>query len=149
MGVVVPDLELAMSEFTELLGVQWSSPRQQVLPVWTPGETIDSDFRFAYSKSAGGSPLIELIEALPGTPWWRGNESGSVIHHIGFWVDDLEAKSDELEAGGAPIEATLRRAGSGPRLFTYNQLKHGPRIELVDSEHQEAMMAWIDRGAAW
>ena len=51
----------------------------------------------------------------------------------------------------APAEAALMDKDGKPNVFTYHQLAHGPRIELVDSARQTGMCAWTSdqRLARW
>ncbi|MFD8043093.1 VOC family protein [Streptomyces chartreusis] len=144
VGVVVADLDAAAAEFEQLLGVHWARPRQQTLRIRTQEGTITPQFRYTYSQGITGQPLIELIEAAEGTPWWPGAGVTSALHHIGFWADPLASTAARLSAAGAPVEAALLDHSGSPKVFTYHQLVHGPRVELVDPAQQEAMYAWIN-----
>ena len=48
-GVIVRDLDAAMSDLTEATGVRWRTPGQMVVPVWVRGEEREVDFRAVYS----------------------------------------------------------------------------------------------------
>ncbi len=139
VGIVVRDLDAAAEELTRLLGLDFARPRAESLRLRTAAGPADCTFRFTYSRGATG-PALELIEATPGSPWWPG-EGPAVpeIHHLGFWAPDFPERVAALEAGGAPVEVTVR-GGAQPRLFTYHRTVHGPRIELVDGARQAEIL---------
>ena len=80
--------------------------------------------RYAYSKVE--PTQLELIERVPNTVWDADPRS---FHHVGYWVADLIAASEQLEARGA------RRA---------NHLSQsGARVELVSDTFEAGLVAWI------
>src|SRR5262245_52762704 len=89
-GVRVPDLETAMAEIGDSLGVTWCEPQQREQRVWLPdaGETT-VPLRFTYS--AEGPQHIELLEGAPGSIWDGRAQPG--LHHIGVWCDDVAAET--------------------------------------------------------
>ncbi|WP_281689779.1 VOC family protein [Pseudonocardia thermophila] len=141
VGIVVADLDAAIDELVGLVGLDFERPRTESLRLRTASGTVDCTFRFTYSRSPAGVQAIELIEAPSGSPWWPGD--GPVvpaIHHLGFWAADFTERVAALADGGAPVEVTV--AGREPRLFTYHQTRHGPRIELVDRERKPDIDHW-------
>ncbi|HEY1704502.1 MAG TPA: VOC family protein [Trebonia sp.] len=144
VGVIVSDLDAAAAEFGELLGVSWAVPVREDLRVRTPAGGVRANVRFTYSRGGSGTPLIELIESLPGTPWWPGEGVTAVLHHIGFWTGSLGADAARLSASGAPAEVCLPGRDGTLKLFTYHQLAHGPRIELVDTARRPAVLEWVN-----
>lgn len=143
IGLIVADLEAAAAEFSALLGLEWAVPRERQLRVKTPDGDADVGFRFTYSRAADGAPMIELVQGWPDTPWWVAEGEPAVLHHIGFWSDDLAADAGRLEEAGARIEMQLVNRDGTPRLFTYQRLRSGPLIELVDVAHKPGTLAWI------
>jgi hypothetical protein len=146
-GIVVADLDATAAEFEELLGVSWASPRRESLRLWTPDGTITAPFRYTYSRSERGAPLIELIEAGPGTPWWPGDGVPARLHHVGFWADPLAGTAARLEASGARAEVVVRDSEGSPVVFAYQQLVHGPLVELVDGRLRSDVQRWLDEPA--
>jgi hypothetical protein len=147
-GVVVADLDAAASEFEDLLGVRWGLPKRESLRLWTPDGMITAPFRYTYSRSAHGAPLIELIEAGPGTPWWPGEGVRARLHHLGFWAEPLSGTAARLEASGAQVEVAVRDSGGRPAVFAYQKLVHGPLVELVDGRLRPEVQRWLDVEAA-
>ena len=127
-GIVVHDLEAAMADLTEATGVSWGSPGQMVVPVWC-GEERDVDFRAVYS--AGGPPLLELVQHVEGTLWTCKGDAA--IHHIGHWSDDVEATAKLLEGRGFECVAASKMGGDA-LVWTYHQRGSGPLIEHVSTE---------------
>ncbi|MFE6820877.1 VOC family protein, partial [Streptomyces sp. NPDC057690] len=61
-------------------------------------------------------PQIELLEAVPGTHLVP--PAGTGLHHIGYYVDDLEAATEALTALDIPLVRgeswTVRPPSHGP-----------------------------------
>jgi len=115
VGIVVPDLEAAMSDLAAQLGFEFVVVFDDDLEVREPADADRAiHLRIAYSPQR---PALELIEAAPGTPWAPDRVG---LHHLAFTVDDLSAES-ELLAVACPIEICGRDAGGNvPTTFTYH-----------------------------
>jgi hypothetical protein len=142
VGIAVAHLDVTMQQLSELLGVRWAASQRRDFRVRTREAEIDAAFRFTYSTPASGAALIELIEGPPGTPWWPGEGISAAFHHLGFWDADIESTVARLDAGGAPLEATVVDEDS-LRRFAYHQPSAGPRIELVDAARRPAFLSWL------
>ncbi|RDI64350.1 VOC family protein [Nocardia pseudobrasiliensis] len=124
VGIVVADLEAAMAEYSEHLGVEWRPP----VPVQSDLRTEDGSrlftSRMVYSRQ--GPPYMELLERRAGTPW---SEPG--LHHLGLWTPDVESESERLTEAGLPriISAADHSTGAP---FVYHQTADGVRLELID-----------------
>ena len=133
IGIVVDDLDEAQSELGDLLGYEWcplfAIETSVVLP---EGETM-VDLRFVYSKS---EPRVELIRAVPGTPWVAAPGSG--IHHAGYWSDDVAADGRRLDEYGYAEEAKGLLPDGAP-MWAYYRSPRGLRIELVSRQLQAGL----------
>jgi len=78
IGIVVDDLDAALEDLGSLFGYEWCPVFAIETPVVLPEGEIMADLRFVYSRTA---PRVELIRAMPGTPWIPAADSG--IHHAG------------------------------------------------------------------
>jgi len=140
-GIVVADLDATLEKLTALAGYQFADEYKGDNLVRTPdGESLVS-MRFAYSL--GPAPLIEVIQQCPGTVWMP--VPGSGLHHVGYWVDDVEAESAALEAAGLSLEV----AGVGPDgnpYWAYYSDGIGPRLELVSRAAKPMIDAWTTTG---
>jgi catechol 2,3-dioxygenase-like lactoylglutathione lyase family enzyme len=126
-GVVVDDFDQALAQLSARAGHQFAEPMASSLRLRTPAGELTVDLLVAYSRGPG--PLVEVIKAVPGTHWQP--VAGSGLHHLGYWVDDIDAESAALSAAGMPLEA----AGLGPDgqiFYVYHYEEDGVRIELVD-----------------
>jgi len=140
IGVIVPQLEAAMAELTELLGLAWgpvveTGPSPMVQPA--SGVTSAYAFRIAFSLDA---PHFELIEELPGTLWVCNPFSN--LHHVGFWGAGLVPESGRMVGAGCPIEIMGLGPDDGvPLRMAYHRNSLGVRIEIVDVKAREAISA--------
>jgi hypothetical protein len=136
-GVVVEDLEAALAELTALFGYEWCDEIRVEQPVWLPTGDTTVEFHFRYSRS---TPRLEVIQQQPGTLWMpAGGPTGSGIHHLGYWSDDVAADGAALERAGYEHEASGEDPDRRP-VWAYYRSPTGPRIELV-SRALEPLMA--------
>ncbi len=126
VGIVVDDLDVALDRLAGLFGYRWSDEIAVEQTITVPGTgQVTVDFRFRYSKD---KPLIEVIQAQPGTIWEP--VAGSGLHHLGYWSDDVVADGADLVAAGYELEATSEDRGDGPA-WSYHRHPSSPRIELI------------------
>ena len=133
VGIVVEDLDAALDEFRVMLGYEWCPVFAIETPVVLPQGEVMIDLRFAYSKT---EPRLELIRAVPGTPWIPAEGSG--IHHLGYWTEDIAADRHRLESSGYAEEARGELPG-GTSIWAYYRRPQGPRIELVSRQLQSGL----------
>lgn len=142
-GLLVPDLERAMADLGQWLGLRWTPVQESPLALWTGQGREDVALRFAYSL--GAPPHLELLEAQPRGYYAAPN--GAHLHHVGRWVDDLPKASAALAASGLPLEAAgLDARGSKPALFAFHRGAHGLRVELVDAAQRASFEGWLAGG---
>ena len=143
-GFVVPELEPAIADFTARLGVEFT-PIQEADISFDFGDHIEhvTPLRFVYSL--GSAPHIELLESKP-DGYYKLQDGGGYIRHIGAWADDLAAESAKLTAAGMPLEAAGIVDGVSPAGYVFHTDAHGLRIELVDSANREGFEAWLAGG---
>jgi hypothetical protein len=122
IGLAVPDLEKGMAEFGALFDLEWRPVRvAKVTLVDSTGRRSEAEVHVTFSIP--GPFAIELWEAIPDTP--LAMPEAGPLHHMGYWVDDLAAESERLEALGYPKVVS---AGAIP-LF-----HQGPRGMLIEPE---------------
>lgn len=143
VGFVVPDLDAAMAELTDGLGMTWHAVQDRTMHVRTPAGVSPVSLRFTYS--AGDEPHIELLQGDPGSMWGPENAG---FHHIGVWSSDFVGDAAVLETKGFPLELTLAsRSTDGPHGFTYQSSPFGVRVELVPLDMQPAFTSWFGGGS--
>jgi hypothetical protein len=126
-GIIVPDLEAAMSRLSALAGYRWITPLSYTLPFRTATGTRELTSTIVYSVQ---TPHIELLQEVPGSPWTSA--PGNSVHHLGYFTDNLVNTARTLEANGFTFEMTADVPGSELALFAYYVDAFGTRIEIVD-----------------
>ncbi len=137
IGIIVPDIERDMDEIARRFGVTFPDPpgHTEVRVRTGAGEAM-ATIRGAYS--AEGPPWLEVIQAVPGTPWEAGD--GSRIHHLGAFVDDLDDEVARLTAAGAEVEAMLDVTTGRLLTAAYVNSALGVRQELLPASLREGML---------
>ena len=130
IALVVPDLEAAKRDLTELVGgwVTVSDGRQVDMRMGQ--RKVSCLAHVVYSRI--GPPHIELIQSAENTVWVP--QPRGYMHHVGYWVpaDEIESRSRDFEAAGIPIEA-CRWSDDGSLVgWAYILWPGGYRIELLE-----------------
>jgi catechol 2,3-dioxygenase-like lactoylglutathione lyase family enzyme len=142
-GVRVPDLDAAMDELGDALGITWCSPQARDQQVWLPGVgTATLPLRFTYS--AEGPQHVELLEGPPGSIWDGRTQPG--LHHIGVWSDDVAGETNALLDAGWTLQLAQAAPASGYGAFTYVQPPNGMLVELVWSAMEPMFARWFAGG---
>lgn len=126
-GIVVPDLDAEMARLGEMAGYRWTTPMSNSVTVRIGADVRRVEMSFVYSLQA---PHIELIQAVPGTPWVSA--PGNAVHHLGYFTDTFNETADALQRSGFQLEVTADSPSSQPSLFAYFVDAAGIRIEIVD-----------------
>lgn len=146
VGIVSDDPAATMARLTGLLGYQWADPIGGPVSVSLPGGAGDKDgdttveIRAWYSVT---TPRLEVVQSIPGTVWSRAD---SGLHHFGYWVDDVPATIDALEAGGYVREA-VGKLPNGQPYWAYLSEPAGPRMEVVSRQLQPMMERYFTTGS--
>ena len=143
-GVRVPDLDAAMKELGETLGITWCAPQERDQAVWLPDEGAATlPLRFTYS--AGEAQHVELLEGPPGSIWDGREQPG--LHHVGLWCDDVAGETEQLIAAGWTLRLAQQAPTDGYGAFTYLQPPSGIIVELVWSALEPMFSRWFAGGS--
>jgi hypothetical protein len=139
-GIVVDDLAQAMVAYGEAFGLHWSTPKHSTHRMRTEHGLLPRDTWVAFSLE--GPHHLELLEHRDATAY-QGLPGGPRVNHIGYWVDDLPAEIQRLEAVGMHC----RLHGESPdgwltRMAYLDDGTGGLYIELVDAELRAAFDDW-------
>lgn len=128
IGIAVPSIDAALPVW-EMLGYRLTDRE----------EIASMRLRVAFLERAGGGTLLELLEpTAPDTPVGRFLESRrGGLHHLAFFVSDLEAALREADARGLElIDRTPRDGSHGLRIaFLHPRSFHGVLVELCQRRH--------------
>jgi catechol 2,3-dioxygenase-like lactoylglutathione lyase family enzyme len=170
--IAVDDLEAAMARYGTALGLEWGpvlnfSSRGLVV---SPTETIEMPAAAAGPDDAvsmeglrevwaingallgvdgPSTPAMQLTCARPSSPafaLWGCPPGQEYVHHVCYWVDDIEAESRHLVANGFTVEFPRPR-GVVNREFAYLRSPGGFRIELADRVNKPVIAQWFTSGA--
>jgi hypothetical protein len=138
IGLTVPDLGLAMEQYTAAFGFSWATTHESRPEVIVDGERRQAEIAVTYSLQ--GPPYLELVQERRGSIW---GADGLTLTHVGFWAEDLDAGQRGLEASG--LAARVRDAGQDgrPARFSYHAFAGGLWIELVHTSFQAQLADWI------
>ncbi|WAJ45028.1 VOC family protein [Mycobacterium sp. Aquia_216] len=142
-GIVVPDLDAAMTRLTALAGYRWITPLSYTLPFRTTAGVRELTSTIVYSVQA---PHLELVQEVPGTPWTAA--PGNAVHHVGYFTDSLVETARALESNGFTFEMTGEVPGSEFGMFAYYVDAFGTRIEVVDRALFPDFAAFVESIAA-
>jgi hypothetical protein len=144
VGIRVPDLDAAMAEMGDSLGVSWCSVQSGVQNVWLPDVgTTEIPLRFTYSST--GPMHLELLEGAPGSIWDGRRQPGA--HHVGVWSDDVGGETKTLVDAGWTLLMAQAPPEKGYGAFTYVQPPSGLVVELVWSAIAPMFDRWFAGGA--
>jgi catechol 2,3-dioxygenase-like lactoylglutathione lyase family enzyme len=129
IGLIVPNLEKAIEQFHEALGYTFTLIMEGTLPTRDADGDSVPPLRMAVSRE---SPQLELVEAQPGTHLVPPGRNA--LHHLGYYVDDLEGESKRLTAKGIPFARGGFFGDVFPAGWVYHEMPDGTLIELVDRQ---------------
>lgn len=133
IGIVAADMAATTAALSRVLGYEWGIETGGQLTVVSPSGEQAVDIRCVYSTTV---PRVEVIRAVAGTLWEP--VSGSGIHHLGYWSDDVVVDIAELEDAGYTVEA-VRPGPGGVPLFAFLNGPTGFRIELLSRAAESAL----------
>jgi len=145
IGIRVPNLELAMEEMGESLGVNWAEPvNTPGQSLWTPEDGQQAlPLKFVYSCE--GPQHLELLEGPENTIWDGRVDSG--VHHVGVWVDNVKVETDRLIGLGWDLLAAAKSPEEGYAGMTYLAPPNGTVVELVSSAIKPRFEQWWAGGS--
>ena len=134
-GFLVPDIDVAMKEMGDALGLEWATPwRHDPMKYWTPQGNAEASMLITYSKR--GPQHVELIQ---GTGYWTSSAVQGV-HHVGVWSANMPAEIADLTARGWTVMAAAASPEEGWKHFCYLRPPSGGMLlELVSTDIKPLM----------
>jgi methylmalonyl-CoA/ethylmalonyl-CoA epimerase len=116
VAVVVRDLDEAMEKYTGVFGIgPWDV--YTFSPDWISGMTFrgkEQPYTMKLALTQVGDVMYELIEPVDGPSSYEEflNEHGEGLHHLGYFVDDIDVAIEEMESKGYPLLQSGRGMGT-------------------------------------
>ncbi len=116
VAVVVRDLDRAMERYTNEFGIgPWSV--YTFSPDWIEDMTFrgkEQGYSMKLALAFVGEMMYELIEPVEGPNSYEEflNERGEGLHHLGYFVSDIDAAIAEMESKGYPLLQSGRGMGT-------------------------------------
>lgn len=135
VGVVTRDLDEGMAAIGAQFGLEWADvvDGATVPQLHSPTGPVPNGLR-RVTLSMGGPLRVELLEGEAGSVWHTTEVSR--LHHIAYWVDNVESCIALLTNDGWEVEITVLDAGGRPSMFAYMTKPGNARIELTDSSRR-------------
>ncbi len=144
VGIRVPDIQQAMEELGDSLGLTWTEVVESSgQRLWTPENgQQEVPLKFVYSRE--GPQHLELLEGEKGSFWDGSEDSG--VHHVGIWVDDVQSETDRLISLGWDLLGSARPPEEGYASMSYLSPPNGTIVELVTSANKARFDRWYAGG---
>jgi catechol 2,3-dioxygenase-like lactoylglutathione lyase family enzyme len=143
VAVVVRDLDLAMKRYCEQLGIGgWEVYTYG--PHRMPKMTFrgkDQPYVMKLALAFVGETMYELIEPIEGPTTYHEylDTRGEGLHHLGYYVDDIDAEIEAMAAKGYPLLQSGRGFGvDGDVAYAYFDSEHelGCIVEAIELPKQ-------------
>ncbi len=115
VAVVVRDLDAAMRKYSDEFGIgPWSV--YTFSPDWIQAMTFrgkEQGYTMKLALADAGGMMYELIEPVEGPNSYQEflDESGEGLHHLGYFVEDIDEAIEEMEQKGYPLLQSGRGFG--------------------------------------
>lgn len=116
VAVVVRDLDASMERYVNEFGIgPWSV--YTFSPDWIQGMTFrgnEQDYVMKLAITMVGNVMYELIEPVQGPNSYEEflNEHGEGLHHLGYFVDDIDTAIQQMEKAGYKLLQSGRSFGT-------------------------------------
>ena len=141
--IAVDDLENAMAEYSAAFGLEWG-PVIEITPEFAAtmpegGSTVEG-LREVISRNGateetwptGAIQLASADESAPAYASFACTDGKHFVHHIAYWVDDVEAESAQLLKHGYTCEFLM--GPEGRPMGACFKSPAGVRIEISSSQ---------------
>lgn len=122
---VVPDIDDAMHELSEALGLTFTEVREH-------RHGLDGQWPVKVAFTRQGPPFLKLVQGPSGSPWHAEGEGH--LDHLGFWADDLRKEVERLQGADFAMKYDGEKvAGVASALLSSPS---GLRVELLSSSYR-------------
>ena len=116
VAVLVRDLKRAMEHYTNDLGIgPWAV--YTLSPDWIRDMTVHGEeqgYVYTLALCSVGPVLYELMESVQGPNIYEEflNEHGEGVHHLGYFVENIDAEISKMESRGFSMLQSGRSFGT-------------------------------------
>lgn len=139
IGILVPDIQKAADFYSLTLGIGpfqifEINVTEEMLRGVTRGQCRPGRLKIGIAPK--GKVNIELIEVVEGETVYKEflDSNGSMLHHLGFEVADLEQELAAIEARGVEVPFSIQHSQGGAALLGGEGTGGNILIELVQAE---------------
>ena len=117
IGVVVKDMDRVIDYYASLGIGPFGQPMQEMRHFEYRGKPVDAKSKILITNL--GNADIELIQPLEGPSIWQEflDKKGEGLHHIGFFIDDIDKEEENLTRQGLEIVQKGRSDRGGYAYF--------------------------------
>jgi hypothetical protein len=138
LGFVVHSIEASLPYYASFYNLHtWFEPKYAEKEFWIGSEQVEVNLHLTFAFS--GQTQIELLEASgPGAALYQQYlaEHGAGLHHLGFYVNNLDKKLSLIKKLGLELllEGRFKTAGGGLARFAYLETRQpcGIILELIE-----------------
>lgn len=140
IALAVHDVDKVLPFWTDLVGLHVSLDTVEVM-----GDGDDAPRRRAvYLREVDGThaPFIVLDQLLTGSSPGAAKDLFDIgVHHFGFWVDDVDAVADRMQAAAAPVvigpvDSPSERYGEPEGAFVRTLLVRDPEGNVIQFDQR-------------
>ena len=143
VGIVVPDLDKAVAQYTDVLGIEFTEPAVFSVPRLEDPEPHPFELTAVFSRTE--PPYYELIQAA-GDGIVSAEQAGKILYY-GVWETDMAARLEQLRAQDVGIDALFRLdADSTPFAIITAPDLAGARLEYVGIDDVGPIEEWVRTG---
>lgn len=143
VGIVVPDLDKAVAQYSDVLGIEFTEPAVFTIPRLEDPHPHPFELTAVFSRTE--PPYYELIQAA-GDGIVSAAQVGKILYY-GVWETDMRARLEQLRTHGVGIDALLRLdAHATPFAIITAPDLAGARIEYVGIEDVGPIEEWVRTG---
>lgn len=139
-AMTVPDMDRAMAEMSNTLGVGFSSVMDVTMNAQFANGTKQT-LRFKAAYTLEGPPYVELLCAAIDVPFVGTREPR--MHHAGLLVRDVPAAIKELQDCGLKLEVmSVGPSGEPGGAFLWSPAT-GIQVELLGESARKTLDGWL------
>jgi catechol 2,3-dioxygenase-like lactoylglutathione lyase family enzyme len=143
IGVIVPNLEQAMATYSRILGLTFTQPAVNTVPILEDPLPHEQVVHVAFSED--GPPYYELIEAS-GDGIFSARQEAQILY-LGLWEPDMDSRMKLLAEQGIGLDAVARAAeGATPDWIITQPDILGIRLEYVNTDDRSGIERWVHTG---